>query len=86
MTFAFVVDKHLQSACTVSCGKRIGNTSKSRNNSNNNNNKNNYSSNNKNVNYMKQPVSFESVNGLLAFLLPSIEVPVQGADKLHPPL
>ena len=35
---------------------------------------------------MNLPVSFESVDRLLPFLLPSIEVPVEGADKLHPSL
>ena len=48
-----------------------------------NNNINNRNSSNINVNL---PVSFESVDRLLPFLLPSIEVPVEGADKLHPSL
>ena len=51
-------------------------------NNNNNRNKSNSSS---NIN-VHLPVSFESVNRLLPFLLPSIEVPVEGADKLHPSL
>ena len=32
------------------------------------------------------PVSFKSVDCLLPLLLPGVEVPVERADELHPPL